>query len=260
MKETINHFGGKFWSEGGKMAELTVQQDRYRESTRCGILPATITLSIREPGSALTHFAALIMMAMGAGPLLSRALRYGSVYTTAGMMIFIVSTCLLYSASTVYHTIVAGLRVTTFFRKLDHCSISVMIAGTYTPVCLTVLRGRTGYALLASIWGLAVIGVVMKLFWITCPKWMSSVLYIAMGWLCVFAMKPLLEVLSSAEFLWLLAGGIFYTVGAGIYAMHPKKFDAKHIYFGSHEIFHVFIMMGTFCHYMVMYSYLVFSK
>lgn len=232
-----------------------------KEITRFGVLPSTISLKkfkIREPGSALTHFAALVLMSIGAGPLLVRTWRNGSTAGLVGMIIFILSTCLLYAASTTYHTVVLDEKKTTLFRKFDHMSISIMIAGTYTPICLTALKGRVGYVLLAAIWTLALGGVLLKLFWVTCPKFVSSLLYLAMGWLCVFAFKPLLRALPTAAFLWLLAGGLFYTVGAVIYALHPKKFDARHIYFGSHEIFHVFIMFGTFCHYMLMFRYLAY--
>lgn len=226
-----------------------------KEITRFGSLPETISFQIREPGSALTHFAGLILMAVGSGPLLMKARLSGSAPELAGMMIFVLTSCFLYAASTVYHTVVGSERTTVIFRKLDHISISIMIAGTYTPVCLTVLKGPVGTALLSAIWALAALGVILKAFWITCPKWLSSAIYIAMGWLCLFAFGPIRSALSSEAFIWLLAGGIFYTIGAFIYAMHPKTFDAKHIYFGSHEIFHVFIMLGTFCHYIFMLKY-----
>ena len=136
--------------------------------------------------------------------------------------------------------------------------ISVLIAGTYTPVCLTALKGQTGYILLGAIWLLALAGIVLKLFFVSWPKWISSVLYVVMGWLCAFALKPLFEVLPLSDFLWLLFGGIAYTLGAVIYAFKLKAFNEKHIYFGSHEIFHIFIMLGTFCHYMLLYNTLAF--
>ena len=136
--------------------------------------------------------------------------------------------------------------------------ISVLITGTYTPVCLTALKGQTGYILLGAIWLLALAGIVLKLFFVSWPKWISSVLYVVMGWLCAFALKPLFEVLPLSAFFWLLFGGIAYTLGAVIYAFKLKAFNEKHIYFGSHEIFHIFIMLGTFCHYMLLYNTLAF--
>jgi len=229
-----------------------------QEETRYGTRPSTICLQIREPGSALTHFVGLILMAIGAGPLIMKAARYGSGCTLAGVLVFIASGCMLYAASTVYHTVVLDREKTTIFRKIDHLTISIMIAGTYTPFCLTCLRPTVGTWLLIAVWALAAAGAAMKLLWITCPKWLSSTIYVVMGWLCVFAMKPLVEALPTPAFVWLLMGGILYTVGAVIYAMHPRAFDAKHIYFGSHEIFHVFIMLGTLCHYITMISYVVY--
>lgn len=236
----------------------SVNNTKLKEITRYGVLPATVSFKIREPGSALTHFAGLILMSIGAGPLLMRARQYGSNQTFTGMIIFIVSCCLLYAASTTYHTVVLDEKKTTVFRKLDHMSISVMIAGTYTPICLTALRGKSGYILLAGIWTLALGGMLLKLFWVTCPKWLSSLVYLIMGWFCIFAFPLILKSLPTEAFGWLLAGGAFYTTGAIIYAMHPKKFDARHIYFGSHEIFHIFIMLGTFCHYMLMFRFLAY--
>lgn len=228
------------------------------EHTRFGVLPSTVSLQIREPGAALTHFAGFILVLAGAGPLLLRARENGSSVRAAAMLVFLVSAAVLYAASTLYHTVVADEERTTLFRKADHMSISLLIAGTYTPVCLLALPGRAGRLLLGAIWVLAAAGIFIKALWITCPKWFSSVLYILMGWLCVFAFGPLLAVLPRGAFAWLLAGGIFYSLGAVVYALHLREFDRRHPFFGTHEIFHLLIMGGTFCHYMVMFRHLVF--
>ncbi len=132
--------------------------------------------------------------------------------------------------------------------------ISVLIAGSYTPICLLVLGGRTGIILLAIVWSFAIAGILIKAFWVYCPKWVSSVLYIGMGWTCVLAFTQLLNSLSPAAFGWLLAGGIIYTVGGVIYALKLPIFNSKHKYFGSHEIFHLFVMAGSACHFVVMYA------
>ena len=229
---------------------------KSREKTRFGKLPATISLSIREPGSAITHFAGLLLVLEGAGPLLMRTYEHGSRAAMAGMILFLLSAVLLYSASTLYHTVVLDEHRTTIFRKLDHLSIPVLIAGSYTPFCLTILRDGSGIPLCILVWALALAGMVFKLAWITCPKWVSSVIYIAMGWVCLPSCRPILQRLGGAGFAWLLAGGLFYSFGAAIYAAHPKKFDEKHLYFGSHEIFHVMIMLGTLCHYIVLYRWI----
>ena len=130
--------------------------------------------------------------------------------------------------------------------------ISVMIAGSYTPVCLIVLNGKFGTIMLALVWGIAILGILIKMFWITCPKWFSSLLYIAMGWTCVIGFTRLINALPTAAFAWLLAGGIIYTVGGVIYALKLPIFNSKHKNFGSHEIFHLFVMGGSVCHFIVM--------
>lgn len=101
-------------------------------------------------------------------------------------------------------------------KKFDHMMISVLIAGTYTPVCLIAIRGTLGYTLLAIVWGIAIFGILLKAFWINCPKWVSSVLYIGMGWTCILAFTQILNSLSREAFLWLLTGGIIYTIGGVI--------------------------------------------
>ncbi|MBQ7065571.1 MAG: hemolysin III family protein [Lachnospiraceae bacterium] len=215
-----------------------------------------MTLSIREPGSAITHFIAMILAFIAGFPLLTKASNYSTSCVVA-MLIFIVSMILLYAASTIYHSINLSDKIIKTFRKIDHMMIFILIAGSYTPVCMLALEKNVGYPLLTSVWVLAIIGIVVKALWITCPKWFSSLIYIAMGWMCVFALGPILNCLPKAAFNWLLAGGIIYTVGGIIYALKLPLFDAKHSNFGSHEIFHLFVMGGSFCHFIVMYQYVI---
>ena len=141
------------------------------------------------------------------------------------------------------------------FRKIDQMMIFVMIAGSYTPVCLLVLDGRTGMTLLALVWGIALFGMGINVLWITCPKWFSSVVYIALGWVCLLVFGQLRAVLPVGAFLWLLAGGIVYTIGGVIYALKLPIFNGKHENFGSHEIFHLFVIGGSICHFIFMYGY-----
>ena len=133
--------------------------------------------------------------------------------------------------------------------------IFVLIAGSYTPVCLIVLGGKEGVTMLTVVWSIAIAGMLIKAFWITCPKWFSSIIYIAMGWVCVLVYRELIHTLSVPAFCWLLAGGIIYTVGGIIYALKLPIFNAKHANFGSHEIFHLFVMAGSICHFIFMYRY-----
>ena len=215
-----------------------------------------MNITIREPGSALTHFIAMLLALCAAVPLLVRAAVHSGVKSLTAMTVFMISMVLLYAASTIYHSVNCSGRVLRIFRKMDHMMIFVLIAGSYTPVCLTVLRGSIGMRLLAIVWGLAIVGMIFKLLWVTCPKWVSSVIYIGMGWVCILAMPQLLAGLSFGAFMWLLAGGLFYTVGGVIYAMKFPVFHNRFRYFGCHELFHVFVMAGSLCHFIVMYVYL----
>ena len=212
-------------------------------------------ITIREPGSAITHFIAMMMAVFATVPLLVKAGIQSGWETFLAMAIFMGSMILLYGASATYHSVDLTGRSLRVFRKLDHMMIFVLIAGSYTPVCLIVLGGKLGYTLLALVWGIAAVGMLVKACWITCPKWFSSVIYIAMGWVCVLVFGPLLKTLSAPAFLWLLAGGIIYTVGGVIYALKLPIFNAKHKFFGSHEVFHLFVMGGSICHFIFMYLY-----
>lgn len=212
-------------------------------------------ITIREPGSALTHFIGMLLAAFAATPLLTKAARFAGEDCIIALSIFCISMVLLYGASATYHSLNLTGRALRVFRKIDHMMIFVLIAGSYTPICLVVLGGKMGYTLLAVIWGLALFGMILKACWITCPKWFSSVIYIAMGWACVAVFGTLLDVLPKAAFGWLLGGGIIYTVGGIIYALKLPLFNAKHTFFGSHEIFHLFVMAGSFCHFIFMYCY-----
>ena len=212
-------------------------------------------ITIREPGSAITHFIGMMLAVFAAVPLLVKAgVSSGGDHFIA-MAIFMASMILLYGASATYHSVNLTGRYLRVFRKLDHMMIFVLIAGSYTPVCLIVLGGETGYTLLALVWGIALAGMLVKAFWITCPKWFSSAIYIAMGWVCVLVFGRLFDTLSTAAFLWLLAGGIVYTVGGVIYALKLPLFNSRHREFGSHEVFHLFVMAGSLCHFIFMYFY-----
>lgn len=171
------------------------------------------------------------------------------------MAVFMGSMILLYGASATYHSVTVPDRILKIFRKIDHMMIFVLIAGSYTPVCLITLGGKIGYTLLAVVWGLALFGIIIKACWITCPKWFSSVIYIAMGWVCLGVFGPLWHTLPKAAFLWLLAGGLIYTAGGIIYALKLPIFNSRHKYFGSHEIFHLFVMAGSICHFIFMFYY-----
>ena len=228
---------------------LKIKEVIYVETVR--------THKIKEPGSAITHFIGMFMAAAAAAPLIIKAV--GSIdkgHITASV-IFIVSMILLYGASTTYHTFDISEKVNKVLKKLDHAMIFVLIAGTYTPVCVMGLNNAMGYWLLTTIWTIAALGITFKMVWVTCPKWVSSVMYIIMGWLCMIAAPFFIRNAGTSAFAWLLAGGIIYTIGGIIYALKGTGFNKKHKNFGTHEIFHLFCLGGSFCHFMLVYLYLV---
>lgn len=212
---------------------------------------------IKDPGSAITHFIGMLMAIFAAIPLIIKAAHEPSSIYIISITIYAVSLILLYMASTTYHTFDRSERVNTILKKMDHMMIFVLIAGSYTPICLLVLGGKLGTILLSIVWGIAIIGILIKAFWVFCPKWVSSVLYIGMGWTCVLAFTQILNSLTPAAFGWLLAGGIIYTIGGVIYALKLPIFNNKHKYFGSHEIFHLFVMGGSICHFILMYAFIL---
>ena len=163
---------------------------------------------IKDPGSAITHFIGMLMAAFAATPLLIRAASNPDKIHLISLSIFIVSMILLYAASTTYHTLNLSERTNRILRKIDHCMIFVLIAGSYTPVCLIVLGNKSGYRMLSLVWGIAIVGIIINALWINCPKWFSSVIYIAMGWVCIMAIRQIVAALTPAAFAWLLAGGI----------------------------------------------------
>ena len=217
----------------------------------------TIKTQIKDPGSAITHFIGMMMAIFAAVPLLIKAAHEpGRIYIIS-IAVYAVSLILLYAASTSYHTFDRSYKINTILKKLDHMMIFILIAGSYTPICLLVLGGKTGAILLSIVWGIALVGILIKAFWVYCPKWVSSVLYIGMGWTCVLAFTQILNSMSPAAFGWLLAGGIIYTIGGIIYALKLPIFNNRHKNFGSHEIFHLFVMGGSACHFVVMYVFVL---
>ena len=212
---------------------------------------------VKDPGSALTHFIAMILAIIAAIPLLSKAGHDSGHMRISALAIFILSMIGLYAASTIYHTLDISPKINKLLRKIDHMMIFILIAGTYTPVCMIVLGDKTGWTMLTLVWGIAIVGILINALWITCPKWFSSLIYIAMGWVCILAITKILSSMPRAGFMWLLAGGIIYTIGGIIYALKLPIFNNRHKNFGSHEIFHLFVMGGSMCHFIVMYAFVL---
>ncbi|MBR3762077.1 MAG: hemolysin III family protein [Lachnospiraceae bacterium] len=214
-----------------------------------------MNIKIKDPWSALTHFIGILLALFATAPLLVKAAFSGDMMQVYAMAVFMLSMVLLYAASATYHAFGIGDRLYIILKKIDHMMIPVLIAGTYTPICLITLKDGIGPILLTIVWLMAIISILVKAFWVTCPKWFSSLIYIAMGWVCILGMSNIVKSLSRPAFIWLLIGGILYTAGGVIYALKLPIFNAKHKSFGSHEVFHLFVMGGSMCHYIVMYGY-----
>lgn len=212
---------------------------------------------LREPVNGFTHMFGALLSLAGMIYLLHycAVTSKGPAYSIP-FLIFGISLILLYTASSVYHLVTASDKVIKVLRRIDHSMIFVLIAGTYTPICLIALKGVTGLKLLAAVWIFAISGILMKIFWFDAPRWLSTVIYVLMGWLAVWVMTPLSRVLSINGILLMFAGGILYTIGAVIYGTKWPKFKNK--YFGSHEIFHIFVLMGSLCFYILMSDFLIY--
>lgn len=215
-----------------------------------------MTSYIREPINGLTHLAGAILSFVGLLALVIKAsISHSSAIVISAVIVFGISMILLYSASATYHMVIAKDKVIAFLRRLDHSMIFVLIAGSYTPFCLITLKGVTGWILFAIVTTVAVAGILFKMIWFNCPRWLSTVLYIAMGWIIIFAFSPLSKALSSTGLFLLLLGGILYTIGGVIYAIKPKFLEFKHL--GFHEIFHIFIMLGSIAHFQCVFLYVI---
>lgn len=167
---------------------------------------------------------------------------------------------LLYTFSSLYHLLNVGEKATRVLRKFDHIMIYILIASTYTPICLGPLRGGWGWSIFGVVWGLAIIGTILTATWLNAPRWLTTGIYLLMGWTVIIAVYPMITIFNSLGALsslwWLLLGGIFYTIGAVIYGL--KWPPLKNKYFGFHEIFHIFVMLGSFCQYWFIIRYVLF--
>ncbi len=206
---------------------------------------------LREPVNALTHLIGAGLSVAGLTVLVVRGALWGTPFDVVSFTIFGASLILLYMASGLYHALRVPPEGLLRLRRWDHISIFVLIAGTYTPFCLGPLRGPWGWSLLGAIWGLALLGVAVKIFWMSAPRWLYVTFYVMMGWLIVVAFYPLMQASPPQSVFWLVAGGVIYTVGAVIYAAKwPNLLPGR---FGFHEIWHLFVMAGSIGHYVAVY-------
>lgn len=211
---------------------------------------------IKEPMNSLTHLIGVILSIIGTSVLIVLAVQDATVWHVVCFAIFGASMILLYTASTLYHALPLSERGIQVLHRIDHMMIFVLIAGTYTPICLVPLRGGWGWTIFGIIWGLAIVGILLKVFWFDAPRWLSTSFYVAMGWVAIIAFIPIIKTIPLAGVAWLVAGGVFYTIGAVIYGL--KKPDIFKKYLGFHEIFHIFVLFGTLCHFVLMIQYILY--
>ena len=193
-------------------------------------------------GAALSMFATLVLIIL--------AVQKKEPWQIVGFAIFGASVLLLYTTSSLYHFFHVSSRVRHVFQRLDHSFIFILIAGTYTPVCLTVLRGPWGWTLLCVMWSLAIIGIVVKNIW-RVPPMVSTMYYVLLGWIALIPIVPLYRALPFIALLWLFLGGILYTVGAFFYALDDRF--PSHSWFNHHDTFHLFVIGGSLCHFVLMF-------
>ena len=211
---------------------------------------------LREPINSLTHLAGAVLSLIALIAMVTKGyLSDASSIAIFSVTIFGISLILLYSVSGTYHGISATEKVISFFKKLDHSMIFVLIAGSYAPFCLIALEGSLGNAFFILMISIAVLGITFRLCWFNCPRWLQTSLYIGMGWAAIFVIKPLSAALPPLSVGLLVLGGVLYTIGGIIYGTKSEKLKIGA--FGFHEIFHIFILLGSLSHFICVFNYLL---
>lgn len=211
------------------------------------------TVTIKDPVSGYTHLAGAVASVVGLAVLIVAALSYGTPRHIISYTVFGVSLICLYSASAAYHLFDGSAQGKTPLRTLDHMMIYVLIAGTYTPVCLIALNGSLRWIMFAAVWSCAAAGILTQGLWFNAPRWLSTAYYTIMGWLGILVIVPLWRAMSAGGIAFLLGGGLLYTIGAVIYAAKLPHTPWRG--FGFHEIFHLFVIGGSLCHYLMILLY-----
>ena len=210
--------------------------------------------TLREPVNGLTHAVGGVLAVVGLGVLLETAASTGRLDQLLAFGIFGLSLVALYAASALYHLLPLSPAGVARLRRLDHMTIFVLIAGTYTPFCLLALDGGWRWGLLALIWSLALCGVMLKVRWMDAPRWLSVALYLGMGWIAVIAASELLRAVPPGGIAWVLSGGLVYSAGALAYGL--KRPNPVPGVFGFHEVWHIFVLAGSACHFWAVLHYI----
>lgn len=212
--------------------------------------------NFRDPMSALTHLIGAVLSVIATISMLILIIVKNEVnaLTLISVLAFGLGLIALYTTSFTYHAIKASDEKILAMKKTDHAMIFLLIAGSYTPFCLLCLTGLTQVVFTAAIWSIAIAGVFMMIFWINMPRWLNTSLYIFMGWFAVFALKPLYEAMPIGGFVFLILGGVMYTVGGVMYGLKKPNIWPN---FGFHEVFHVFVLLGSLCHFYAVFRFLL---
>jgi hemolysin III len=209
---------------------------------------------LREPVNGLTHLVGGLLAFVGLIVLLAKAASGGRVDQLVAFGVFGFSLIALYTASALYHLLPLSAAGTARLRLVDHMSIFVLIAGTYTPFCLLALDGGWRVGLLSLVWGLALCGILLKLLWMEAPRWLSVALYLGMGWVALVAAPALFRALPAGGMAWVLAGALVYSAGALVYGLkRPNPIPGV---LGFHEVWHLFVMAGSACHFWAVLGYI----
>ncbi len=209
----------------------------------------------REPLNTWTHMIGFLIFLIGTIFLLVQATEHASPWAVFAVLVYGIGMLGLYLASTLYHGLNGSPDKIRNLKKIDHSMIYIYIAATYTPICVLSLANTLGYGLLLGVWIVAIIGVIMKIFFLNLPRWLYTSFYLILGWVSLVVVYPLYFTLHWNGLLLLLLGGLFYTTGAIIYAIKPVKIQWKS--WGFHEIFHLFIILGSLMHYIVIYRFVL---
>ncbi len=211
---------------------------------------------LREPVNAISHGAGALGSVAALAVMVAYAAVRADAWHVVSFSIFGATLILMYTSSFLYHALRISEKGLMIFRRIDHIMIFMVIAGSYTPLCLVPLRGPWGWSLFGTVWGIALAGIFLKIFFMNAPRWISTLIYLIMGWLCIVAVYPLVKTLAPMALLWLALGGAFYSVGALVYALkRPNPFPGI---FGFHEIWHCFVIMGSACHFWLSFNYLMY--
>lgn len=210
---------------------------------------------LKDPISGLTHLFGALLSLVAFIFMVHYSIITNSSVSLVSSIIFGLSLIFLYLASATYHLVNVSEKITAVLRRIDHMMIFVLIAGTYTPICLITLNGKAGTVLFICIWLVAILGILFKVFWFNAPRWLYTFFYIAMGWIAVFAFAPISKAMAVPGIVLMIAGGIVYSLGGVIYAFKWPIRNAK--YFGFHEIFHIFVILGSVLHFFMIYEFVL---